>query len=57
MAARGVATASGIGTYSERMSGRPAVFFHVGLRSSLEWQCSHVREALLRMRHFVAAGP
>jgi pyrrolidone-carboxylate peptidase len=66
MAARGVSTASGIGTYycnsaywlalgwSERMAGRPAVFFHVGPRSNLEWQTSHVREALLRMRRTVA---
>jgi hypothetical protein len=68
MAARGVSTASGIDTYycnrtywhalgwSERMGGRPAVFFHVGPRSSLEWQTSIVKDALLRMRHFVAAG-
>ena len=67
MAARGVSTASGIGTYycnraywlalgwSERVGGRPAVFFHVGPRSNLEWQCSHLRAALLRMRHFVDA--
>lgn len=65
MKVRGVSSASGIGTYycnraywdalgwSERMSGRPAVFFHVGPHSNLEWQCSVVREALLRMRRAV----
>lgn len=64
MKARGVSTASGIGTYycnraywdalgwSERMN-RPAVFFHVGPRSNLEWQCSVVRAALQRMRRAV----
>jgi len=68
MAARGVSTASGIDTYycnraywqalgwSERLNGRPAVFFHVGPRSSLEWQTSLVREALVRMRRTVAAS-
>jgi hypothetical protein len=67
MAARGVSTASGIQTYycnrvywralgwSERMGGRPAIFFHVGPRSNLEWQTSHVRDALVRMRRAVAA--
>ena len=62
MRARGVSTASGIGAYycnraywdalgwSERMSGRPAVFFHVGPGSNLEWQCALMKDALLRMR-------
>jgi hypothetical protein len=66
MAARGVSTASGIGTYycnraywhalgwSARRNWRPTVFLHVGPRSSLEWQTSVVKEALLRMRRAVA---
>jgi pyrrolidone-carboxylate peptidase len=66
MAARGVSTASWIGTYYcnraywhalgwSEQRGRPAVFFHVGPRSNLEWQTSLVREALVRMRRAVAA--